>query len=132
MKIEELIQMRLDQKAAVTEANKKAKAEAEKLEEIEKSIIERMEDLGTETIGGCGYSVTLGEEDVPTETDWETFIPFLIESGEMHLLQRRISVTAWREYQQIYGEFPPGTSAFAKKKLSFNKKATRKRATATK
>lgn len=129
---EDLIQKRLEQKEIVAAANKKAEIEKTLLDDIEAELLAKMEEVGTETCGGCGYSVTVREEDVPDSTDWETFIPFLLETGNMHLLQRRISTTAWREYNQIYGEFPPGTHAFAKKSLSFNKKATRKRATSKK
>lgn len=126
---EDLIAKRLEQKAVVEAANKKAAVEKQLLDDIESELLAKMEEVGTETCGGAGYSVTVKEEDVPESTDWETFIPFLLETGNMHLLQRRISTTAWREYRQIYGEFPPGTHPFAKKSLSFNKKRTRKRAT---
>lgn len=132
MSFEDLIAKRLEQKAVVEAANKKAAVEKQLLDDIEAELLVKMEQVGTESCGGAGYSVTIKEEDVPEQTDWETFIPFLLETGNMHLLQRRISTTAWREYNQIYGEFPPGTHPFAKKSLSFNKKRTRKRATSSK
>lgn len=129
---EDLISKRIEQKAIVEQINKKAALEKALLDDIEDELMSKMETVGTETCGGCGYSVTLKEADVPTSTEWETFLPFLLETGNLHLLERRISLNAWREYNLIYGEFPPGTYPFAKKSLSFNKKRTRKQATSKK
>lgn len=131
-KLDELIASRLEQKVRVEQANKAADAEKEILDALDAQIIAQLDALGTESAAAHGYSVTLVEEDVPTEVNWDVFIPFIVSNDLMHMLQRRITLGAWREYRDIYGTFPPGTQAFAKKKLSFTKKKSRKKATATK
>ena len=127
MKIDEMITKRMHQKRAVEEANKIAKDEKKLLDEIDSEIIAALEAIGLESGSNDSYTAAITEEDVPDSTEWDTFYPFLQETGNFHLLQKRISSVAWREYKQIYGEYPPGTSATQRKSLSFTKRQTRRK-----
>lgn len=127
-KLDDLIALRVTQKSHTEQAAKLEKEERRKLNEIDDEIMRRLDMVGSETGAGAGHSISIVEEDVPDNTNWEEFIPFLLETGNMHLVQRRISSTAWREYKQIYGQYPPGTVPRKRRTLSVTKRQSRKKA----
>jgi len=115
---------KIDALYELRENKRRLKGEMDDLEqrmaELESSITE---DLGTQGLTlsrGMRATVTVTESEVPTTEDWDQVLSYIKQNDAMHLLERRISVAAWRELQES-GELVPGTKPFLKRKLSVRK-----------
>lgn len=128
MKLPDLISLLVEAKNDSAQANKVAKEAKERLDNITLSVIDKLDEVGIEGSHNDGHSVNITEEYVPNEIDWDTLLAYVHQNQAFHLLQRRIAVTAWREEQAIYGEYPPGTQPFKQRKLSITKRKSNKKA----
>lgn len=61
--------------------------------------------IGTEQ--GTVYKTTRTSVKVQ---EWDQFLPFVLENGLTHMLERRASKEAVSEYLEANGELPPGLS----------------------
>jgi uncharacterized protein YjcR len=92
----------------------------QRMEELEAAITKDLGTQGMTLARGTRASVTVTESEVPTTEDWDQVLSYIKQNDAMHLLERRISVAAWRELQES-GELVPGTTPFTKRKLSVRK-----------
>lgn len=94
------------------------------LKEIESKIAvaeeELIQHLGLEGLGRAdlknGLGVQVDESIVPQVEDWEAFFKFMASKKQYHMVERRPSVTAYRELREL-GKVVPGLRDFTKKKL---------------
>ena len=69
---------------------------------------------------GRRASAGIAESEVPVVEDWDVYSAYILENQALHLLERRPSVSAWRELKDS-GEHVPGTRPFIKRSLSVRK-----------
>lgn len=107
----------------VASATGHLKAMKEEYEQVVDRMFALMDEQGTESIRNSevGLQVSIGETEMDTIEDYETFSRFLRRHNLLHLLQRRISATALREYIEMTGKTPPGLGKFKKRRLHVTK-----------
>lgn len=86
-------------------------------EAIEVELIRRLTERQVEGSRGKLCSVTIDRKKVPQMDDYDVFIAAVRRRGDFHMLERRISVTAWREYLEQQHKAYPGTTQHTKVSL---------------
>lgn len=115
-KIEELAALR-DQKRAL---NAELKDINKAFEALEIEILDLLDQQGTQFAGSNRHRATISESTVPTVTDWDEFYAYVLQQQAPYLLERRVSVAAWRELVES-GEPVPGTEPYTRRSLSLRK-----------
>lgn len=78
----------------------------EKLDQVEREIVEALHDVGDAVvIGGRRYAPE--QVVVPKVEDWDALYSWLLENKAPYVLQRRVSSTAYRDLLDS-GEGPDG------------------------
>jgi hypothetical protein len=119
MKIGDLIRRKAEikERKSVLSAEEKILNEEER--KIDGALITQLESIGTNkasSIEGYG-SITLSEDIVPEIVDWDEFYAHIAKTGDFSLLQRRPSVTSFRE--AIAFSPIPGAAARTVKKINY-------------
>ena len=89
-----------------------------RVDKIESLLRVRMEAEGLTNAAATSGSVTLAESVVPQVEDWDKFHEFIWENRFFHMLDRRASVTGYREMYQM-GKSVPGVLPYVKKRINF-------------
>lgn len=107
----------------VASATGHLKAMKEEYEAVADRLFRLMDEQGTEAIRNSevGLQVSIGETETDTIEDYEAFTRYILRHKLVHLLQRRISATALREYVDQTGKSPPGLGKFTKRRLHVTK-----------
>lgn len=85
---------------------------------LELDIMKSMDAEGLlESKNHCG-KVTISESVYPHVEQWDLLNQFILETGYLHLLERRPAVLAYRELLAL-GKPVPGVLPFTKRKLTF-------------
>jgi maltose-binding protein MalE len=108
-------------KDANSELNAQVKLNTETMANLEREILEDMENGGMDKISVNGYTFTKSEKLLPTIMDFEALIKFMAESGNTALLQRRVGQKAFQEFFESYGFYPEGLDAHITTVLSARK-----------
>lgn len=116
-KINQIWQLR-EQHRKLTADDKDVKAG---IAELERDIINELESQGLFTTHADKAMVTLTEMDVPSITDWDTFLDWVKETESWYMLSKSVSASAYRE-ALASGINPPGIEPFTKKSLSIRTK----------
>lgn len=111
--IAELDSAQTHRKALEAQAEEALKVE----KELELAIIHTLADLQLEKATHHGVTVEPKKETFPHVTDWNEFWDFIYENKFLHLLEKRPSVTGYRELLNL-GRAVPGVVPFAKTRLS--------------
>lgn len=105
--------------AAANEVVKRLDAEAR---EIEDELLIRMQDVGTDIVRGSAATISISENIRPQLQDWDAFAAFVQRKKALHLFERRISTTAYREIKEALGNKPvPGVTEFTQLRLNVRK-----------
>lgn len=105
--------------AAANEVVKRLDAEAR---EIEDELLIRMQDAGTDIVRGSSATISISENIRPQLQDWDAFSAFVQRKKALHLFERRISTTAYREMKEALGNKPvPGVTEFTQLRLNVRK-----------
>lgn len=100
-----LRERRDEAKKAFTESQKPT---LELMERIEGELMLRMQDTGTNTFScdtGTAYRVTNTTVSVK---DWSAFLPYVLETQQYDMLERRAAKSAVVEFVDEHKELPPG------------------------
>lgn len=84
---------------------------------LEQEILNLMDAQGTELARSSRACASISTQLVPTVTDWDAFYGYIRDTDQLHLLQRRVTTTAWRELVDS-GETVPGTEPFTKRGIN--------------
>lgn len=108
---------------AVRENIRHYEAEIKKLEEqkhaIEEAIQAQMKAAGLDQARGSLATASVSTKQVANVSDWDKFYTYIGRNKAFHLLQRRVSDTAWREeVESRKGKALPGVEAFTKTSLN--------------
>ena len=85
--------------------------------ELEAEIIDILDKEGITLMRGEKATISISEKVVPTVEDWDTFYTYILDSKQPYLLERRPSVSAYREIIES-GEEVPGVNSFTKRTLN--------------
>lgn len=107
-------------RGAITSIEAKLKKLKEKRDDMQWTVMDRMEREGIERTGTETSNVFISTEFVPTVQDWDKLLTWIKESDNWYIFQRRISATAWRELCKTEGQVP-GVEPFEQKKLNMRK-----------
>ena len=88
--------------------------------EIEHDLLKQLGEQGVSTSKSKLASATVSESIVPAVEDWDQFYKYILETDSLFMLEKRPSVTAYRDLLQA-GEVIPGVSPFNKITLSLRK-----------
>lgn len=86
---------------------------SDELEELESAVKARMAEQGVNRIASKAGSVSLKEQIVPQIHDRDAFEAWVLETGNLHLLQNRIAIGAFKEMVES-GQEVPGLTPFTK------------------
>jgi hypothetical protein len=92
----------------------------EEYKEVEYNLLAFLNEQELSTAKSKLASATVSTSLVPSVTDWDAFYKYILETEALFLLERRPSVTAYRDLLQA-GETIPGTEPFTKTTLSLRK-----------
>lgn len=90
---------------------------------LEVTIIEMLDSQDTRKAEGKQASISITSSIQPSTEDWDSFIKFVAagkrndKNAYLHLVQRRVSVDAYRELLSL-GVNVPGIAPFTKRSLS--------------
>jgi molecular chaperone GrpE (heat shock protein) len=114
----------IDKLYSLREEKRELKQQIKEIDEtysqIESNLISMLQEQEMDTGKSKLASATISTSIVPAVDDWEAFYGFIVESNQPFLLERRPSVTAYRDLLQA-GEEVPGVSPFTKVSLSLRK-----------
>jgi len=85
----------------------------EKIDEVDHQILNALDTAGIEQARAGDTTVYVNKTMVPQVEDWEALNAHIIAHQDLHLLERRVAVRAWRELFEA-GELLPGTEPFEK------------------
>lgn len=111
-----------DEQGELNASLRESKAETEK---IETELIRRLVARKVEGSRGTLCSVVIDRKTVPQMDDYDIFIAAVKRKGDFHMLERRISVTAWREFLDMQHKPYPGTTRHEKVSLHRSKLSKR-------
>jgi len=107
-------------RGAITSIEAKLKKLKEKRDDMQWTVMNRMEREGIERTGTETSNVFISTEFVPTVQDWDKLLTWIKETDNWYIFQRRISATAWRELCKTEDKIP-GVEPFEQKKLNMRK-----------
>lgn len=89
------------------------------LAETEDELMLVMREQGLTRVSSQGLTLGITESIVPQLKAWEKFEPYVYRNKALHLLERRIHTTAWREeLEERQGTAIPGVEPFTRVRLS--------------
>ena len=90
--------------------------------EQEEVLLVTMRELGTTSIKGKKSSATISETVRPQIKDAEKFFAFVLRRKALHLFERRVAVTEYRELKESLGGKPiPGLGEYTQIRLNVTK-----------
>jgi hypothetical protein len=84
---------------------------------LEASIIEKLDEDGVSSAKGLKASVSISENIIPVVKDWDLFYGYILDTKQPYLLERRPSVSSYRELLES-GVEVPGLQPFTKRTLN--------------
>lgn len=118
-KIDQLYEMRAKRLEAARQVE-----EMKRLEKLHQfGIMEELKALKLQGSKGNVATATITTDTTARVVDWKKFHKYLLKTGELDLMQQRISVTAWKE-RVADGKQVPGVEGVDVEDLSLTK-ATR-------
>lgn len=90
-----------------------------KYKDLEDVAIEALKKAGLEGAKGELATASISETEVPNATDWTKTFRFIKKEGAYHLLERRISKSAWQEMVALRKGRPiPGVESYVRTSLN--------------
>lgn len=115
----------IDALAKLRDRQRKAQAAADALKEQvsneSDALLAKLRAAKLESASGKLATASITELDVPTVEDWQLVHAFILKNKSPELLQKRISVEAWRE-RVAAGQPVPGVKTFRDIKLNLRKR----------
>jgi hypothetical protein len=107
-----------DKKEEKDRAHKEDMARYEaKLNELDAYILRELQDMGVESVRTVAGTAYIAHKTRYNCTDWPTLHNWIRETGNLEVLQKRLSETTLKEYQQQQGagQLPPAVQASVEK-----------------
>jgi len=101
------------------ELERKYNLQKKSVEELKQNMIELMQDVGTNSYSAKLGTMSLTEQEIPIVEDWDALYKQMLKEKSFDMLQRRVSVTAWRDRLEE-GDTVAGVSSMTKRTLRIN------------
>jgi len=85
--------------------------------DLDARLVAALDRLGMRRASSDEATATITEEELPVPKDWDEIDQYILDNAAVHLLQRRLSTSAWRELQQAGTEIP-GVTTYTKRSIS--------------
>jgi len=115
-KLNTLIEQAAILRADVAERERDLRESKAALADIEAKALALMMKEGSEAVRTAAGMYSIRRDTVPKVEDWDKLYDYIKKGEAFEMLQRRISVTAWRERADL-GETVPGVTAEVINKL---------------
>ena len=89
--------------------------------DLEQLLLDQLDAQGVTKASTEAGTATLNEMIVPRVEDWDALHAHLKQTGELHLLHRRVSSTAYREFYEAGVELP-GVTAYTQRSISLRRR----------
>lgn len=100
-----LVDRRYEIKEALAEVNKQEEILKEERNEIDNELLRRFAERGTTGTKTDRFTVSVREDDnYPEVEDRTVFEEYVLDTGKLHLLQKRVALKALREELQVLEE----------------------------
>ena len=116
-KTEELFELR-DMKS---ELNTKLKDLNRKIDEIQWSIVQEMEEIGIDKLTTEAGTISKKLALYPSIDDKDEFITWAVANDQLGMLVAKANEAVFRAYFEEFNIYPPGTDAFEKIKLNIRR-----------
>ena len=117
--IGELVDALHDKREELRDIQSEEKRVRKEKDEIELQIAEECKRLGVDQVRGELATATFKITKVPTVRDWDKVYRYIKQHAAFYLLERRVSVTAWREEVEARkGRALPGVESFEKESVN--------------
>jgi hypothetical protein len=107
-------------KKTKAEIEKQLKAIKDDILEAEAEVFEKLNEQGVTLSRGTTATASITESIIPSVEDWDAFYGHILDTGDVHLLERRPATRAYRELYEA-GEEVPGIAPFTKRTLNLRK-----------
>ena len=106
----------------IAQINAQLKEVENEKREIENKLLGAMQEIGTDIVRGSLATISISETVRPQLQDADLFFAFVYRKKALHLMERRIAPTAYREMKDSLGGKPiPGLSEFVQIRLNVRK-----------
>lgn len=112
--IDELFELRAQKEALALQE----KALNARIEQATYAILTNMESEDLPKASGTLGTVSRKLELYPSVVDMPSFMQWCVETGNTHMVQKRVSSAAFKEYFAANNEYPDGLDAFEKASLN--------------
>lgn len=112
-----------DKKKALDEAHKQKMAKVnELLTRIENALLEQFQAEGIDSVRTAKGTAYISTTTSVSVADWDEVLDFIREKEAWHMLERRVSKGAVEQWQDEYGELPPGLNIRMERKVNVRQK----------
>lgn len=105
-------------KAAFKEQDDRAK---EGVETLQAHLLKTMNESGLENVKTDVATAYMHRSTYAKVTDWEAFYDYIVKTGKVELLSKRIASGNVLELAEEIGELPPGTSSDTTREVRIRK-----------
>ncbi len=119
--LNDLIAFGRDIRDAMEKIEKELKVLKGDKEVNDSAILDLMESQGIDRTGTDEANVSVTQRKIPTATDWEAIHKYIMDTGYLHVQQKRLSLKAIEEIMEQEGEIP-GIEIADKPFLNFRRK----------
>lgn len=103
----------------IAQANARVKELENEKRAIEEKLLAAMQQAGTDIVRGEQATVSISETIRPQLADADAFFAFVLRKKALHLFERRIAATAYREMKDsLKGKPVPGVTEFSQLRLN--------------
>lgn len=89
-----------------------------RIDAMQTEVLNSLIDAGVESVRTGNATVTVKRTTVPVVEDWPAFDAYVLKHKALDLLQRRVTVSAWRERVEA-GKVVPGVVPFERTDLAW-------------
>lgn len=107
--------------AEIAQANAHVKDLEREKREIEAALLQAMDLANTTAVRGTEAAVSINEVIRPNIQDFDALAAFVLRKKALHLFERRISATAYREMRESMKRDIPGLSEYTQRRLNVRK-----------
>lgn len=97
--------------------NERDKELSKEFELLKTELLARYEAEGTNSASGHVATASVTRTVVPTVKNWDLLYAYILETGQLHLLEKRVATGAFREVNNAGSEIP-GVEPFTKTDIS--------------
>jgi len=122
--IDQMVKIRERMNERSKEFEKAQKRDRELWEKGEAWIMKKMEEQGTTNVATQTHTVFPTDSLKASVGDWGEVSSYIERTGDVDLLEHRISSKAVKQYmEENGGEVPPGVKTFSQRKINIRRKS---------